>query len=246
MELVFLYIFLSLMIIIAVATTIAIINGFSNGEYRKYRRVYQCYRKDVFRDGKNYDRYVRDFKNENIKIKEGNKSSEIHDYNTSYRVLQSLYGLLETRRDIVDKYSKNDKFRYRVEFRAMKKEWESSNICIKERASLENVTFEDMLIADDVRKEELLTLIGKYINPGIKGKGTALLILALERNGYLSREGLPVKAIAKAIEERYKCNLGASTGITDYLSTGHPTKDIVGADIEAVEVVLGIKKNDTI
>lgn len=89
---------------------------------------------------------------------------------------------------------------------------------ISEDITPENeITFEDLLLVDEDKKEALCNKIDAYIKTNVRGKGIALMILALRANSQLIAVHSN-RHLCALIRSRFKQNIGHHSGVSDYLN----------------------------
>ena len=91
-----------------------------------------------------------------------------------------------------------------------------TNILLPKPKNSKELTLEDMIIADNEKKQMLLTKTGDYIRRGIRGKKIAWMIFALRQLGYLPNT-TSNRHLFNAIRKEFGLDIGSDKGIYAYL-----------------------------
>ncbi|MFI3293641.1 MAG: DUF6043 family protein [Rikenellaceae bacterium] len=144
----------------------------------------------------------------------------------------SMYG------SVIEKYLQQDKFQYKKEYAEMMVEIDnfevinedskeeslseeiSSEEVLSEEVPTENeITFEDLLLVAEDEKEALCNKIDAYIKPNVRGRGIALMILALRANSQLTTAHSN-RLHYDLIRSRFKHNIGSNESVGKHLNVG--------------------------
>jgi len=205
------------------------INGKFDFSYKKHKKAFDDYHVYILTGKKNYTSYVKDFINGNQDLLSGEQEQyiSIGALNKRNEDLNSLFKLLVSGKNIVDKYFSKDTFTYQNDYKELTNEWNR----FEEKLSINNgeLDLSDMLNMENDKKMILLDKMRDYLKLGAKGKHVAIMILAIEKNGYIPYKK-SYKDLYRAIKTEFGTDIGSPQSIQYYISS--PKKTIKEEELE--------------
>lgn len=230
------HLMLNIILIIFAVTIFAVLynSGYLNKNYRIWSYTHSQYKnfQKETRGDCSWDRFILYYERRHSQCV--GKSEEELNQKISER--EELVEMLSMYGSVIEKYLQQEMFRYKKEYAEMMIEIDNFEVVnedpmdevLSEEISSEEVipeditpkseiTFEDLLLVDEDKKEALCNKIDTYIKPNVRGKGIALMILALRANSQLTTAHSN-RLHYDLIRSRFKHNIGSDESVGKYLN----------------------------